>query len=151
MLRLNRILATWFGCGLVPRAPGTVGTLGAVPLFLWLNTWPPFLYMAAVIIFVLLAIFVAQIYEVEADHDASEFVMDEVAGFLLTMTWIPLSALSLLFGFALFRLFDIVKPWPISFVDRKMGGGAGTVCDDVLAGLAANFVLQVLLGQGLLP
>lgn len=149
LLKLNRILATWFGCGLSPKAPGTVGTVGAIPLFLILATQlKDIQYMAATLLISAAAIVVAHIYEWDAEHDSPQFVMDEVAGFLVTMTWVPVTWSWVLAGFVAFRLFDIWKPFPIGYLDRKIQGGVGTVADDLVAGIAANVVLQVLLQNG---
>ncbi len=144
------MFATWFGCGLSPKAPGTVGTLGAIPLFWILATQlPPVSYLAATVIFSALAIFVAHIHELHSPtHDEPQFVMDEVAGFLVTMAWVPATPLAIVVGFVVFRFFDIVKPFPISYIDRKVEGGVGTVADDLVAGILGNVVMQLLLQNG---
>lgn len=148
MQRLIKILATWFGCGLAPQAPGTVGTLGAIPLvmaFSYLNTLH---YMIATVTFAVLAIFVAHLYELmngAGQHDRQEIVIDEVAGFLVTMTWVPLDWRYLLVGFVVFRFFDALKPFPISYIDRNIKGGVGVVADDLVAGILSNIILQALL------
>ena len=143
------ILATWFGCGKFPKAPGTAGTLGAIPLVWALSLLGPLPYMLATLVFTIFAIFVAHVYEAESgEHDASEVVIDEVAGFLVTMTWVPFSWTYVLAGFLLFRFFDILKPFPISYIDRKVGGGVGVVADDLLAGILANVILQFLWQKG---
>jgi phosphatidylglycerophosphatase A len=139
-------LATWFGCGLSPKAPGTVGTLGAIPLAYVLAQFDHLTYGAATIAFTVFAILVASFYESgSSDHDSQEFVMDEVAGFLITMALVPFTLVGVVAGFLLFRLFDIWKPFPISWIDRRVPGGVGTVADDVAAGVAANVVLQALM------
>jgi phosphatidylglycerophosphatase A len=148
-LRINRWLAIWFGCGLSPKAPGTVGTLGAIPLFLLLVRLESLHYMAAVLAFSVASILVAHFYELGGEeHDRPEFVMDEVAGFLVTMTWVPATVPGVIAGFAIFRLLDIVKPFPISWVDQKIPGGVGTVADDLVAGILGNVILQLLLQNG---
>jgi phosphatidylglycerophosphatase A len=139
-------LAIWFGCGLSPKAPGTVGTLGAIPLFYLLAGVGPMAYTAATGVFTVFTVFVAHFYESGSkDHDPQEFVMDEVAGFLVTMALVPFTWKAVLAGFVLFRLFDIWKPFPISWIDRNIKGGVGTVADDIAAGVAANVVLQALM------
>ncbi len=150
LLKLNRIFATWFGLGLAPKAPGTFGTLGAIPLFWLLATrLEPVPYLAATVIFSALAIVVAHIHELYSPgHDEPQFVMDEVAGFLVTMAWVPATPLAIAAGFVIFRFFDIVKPFPISYIDRKVQGGVGTVADDLVAGILGNVVLQLLLQNG---
>ena len=141
-------LAIWFGCGLSPKAPGTVGTLGAIPLLYLLSPLPVYYYMGATLIFAVITIVVAHFYEAGGEHDSSEFVMDEVAGFLVTMAWVPFTWSGVLAGFILFRIFDIWKPFPISYIDKNMPGGVGTVADDLAAGIAANIVLQLALQNG---
>lgn len=149
LIKFNRILALWFGCGLSPKAPGTIGTLGAIPLFYLLATkLDPLHYLYAAGAFALITIVVAQIFETQAEHDSQEFVMDEVAGFLVTMAWVPATPLGILAGFVAFRFFDIVKPFPIGYIDRKIEGGTGTVADDLVAGIFANIVLQLMLQNG---
>lgn len=146
--KIISILATWFGCGRL-TAPGTFGTLGAIPLVGALSLLDPLLYMLCTLVFVLGAIFVAQFYEANSGgHDDSEVVIDEVAGFLVTMTWVPFQWPYVLVGFALFRFFDIVKPYPISYVDKKVGGGVGCVGDDLLAGILSNIILQLIIQKG---
>lgn len=141
-------LATWFGCGLAPRAPGTAGTLGAIPLVYLMAGIEPVFYMAAVLLFAAAAMVVAQFFESGGEHDPAEFVMDEVAGFMVAMTWVPFSWAGVVAGFALFRLFDIWKPFPISWIDRRIKGGVGTVADDLVAGIFANIAIQVLIYYG---
>ena len=142
--------STWFGCGLAPVAPGTFGTLGAIPLVWLFGLYGDIAYIIASIIFIALGILIAQIYEdtLAEAHDPSEFVLDEVAGFLVTMALVPFTWMHLLAGFLLFRLFDVLKPWPISYIDREMQGGIGAMCDDLVAGFLASVVMQALLHWG---
>ena len=139
-------LAFGFGSGLAPVAPGTFGTLVAVPLYLLLSelTWP--LYSAAVVVGFIVGVFVCE-YTSKAlgVHDHGAIVWDEIVGFWITMIAVPSTWQWILAGFMLFRLFDIVKPWPIKIVDAKMKGGIGIMFDDVLAGLYALACLQVAL------
>jgi phosphatidylglycerophosphatase A len=142
-------LATWFGCGKMPFAPGTFGTLGALPLVWLLASYGPFPYMLSTFVFSVLAIWVAQLYEtVGGKHDASEVVIDEVAGFLVTMAWVPLTWPYVIAGFVLFRAFDILKPFPISYIDQRVKGGVGVIGDDLLAGIVSNVLLQIILQKG---
>ena len=107
--------------------------------------------MIATLLFTLFAIFVAHLYELQTGrHDDKEVVIDEVAGFLVTMTWVPFTWPYVVVGFLVFRLFDIWKPYPISYVDQRVGGGIGCVGDDLLAGILANIVLQFLFQRGLM-
>ena len=139
------LLATGFGSGLSPVAPGTAGTLVALLLFLLLQdtTWP--------LLLVCVLGFLAGIPLCQATsnrlgvHDHGGIVWDEFIGMWVTMLWIPLSLTSLAAGFLLFRLFDILKPWPIGPLDKRVHGGLGIMLDDLIAGLFANICLQLLL------
>ena len=131
------ILAAWGPCGYVPWAPGTAGTLGAIPLFWVLGRLPLSLYFLTVAAFTMLAIHASQRagwYWKEAD--ASQIVIDEVVGYLVTMAAVPWSWPAILIGFGLFRAFDVLKPWPASAFDR-VKNGFGVVMDDVAAGVFA--------------
>lgn len=145
-----RILGTWFGCGNSPVFPGTVGTVGALPLVWGLAQLNELTYVAATLIFVLFSIVVAHFYErlISEEHDQPEFVMDEVAGILVTMVLVPTTVVNLAMGFVIFRAFDMIKPFPISYVDRKIPGGLGTVADDLLAGVVSNLILHYVLAPG---
>ena len=149
--KVVRLLATWFGCGLSPKAPGTFGTLGAIPLcWLLFQVTTPLGYMLSTLIFSIAAIFVAHFHEATSgEHDASEVVIDEVAGYLVAMAWMPFTWSYVVAAFFIFRLFDIWKPYPISYVDRQVKGGVGAVGDDLLAGILTNIVLQILLQRGI--
>jgi len=141
-------LAAWGPCGLSPVAPGTVGTLGAIPLFWLLRDLPLWLYLTTLAAFVALAVRAA---EVAGRHwkvvDASPIVIDEVAGYLVTMALVPWSWEGALMGFALFRVCDVMKPWPASALDRWKTG-AGVVADDLAAGVWAAAAFAVI-SQGL--
>lgn len=141
-------LACWFGLGKIPFAPGTFGTLGAIPLVYVLTQLGPIPYMIGTLVFIVGAVFIAQAFETfHGTHDPSQIVIDEVAGFLVSMTWVPLSWPFWLAGFVLFRILDILKPFPIGELDRRIKGGLGTVIDDVAAGLVVNVLLQFWLGR----
>jgi phosphatidylglycerophosphatase A len=142
-------IALGLGSGLSPKAPGTAGTLLTVPLVYLLQQQSILVY-AAVTLFVLLTGswvcgYAAKKLQV---HDHSGIVYDEVAGFLITMMFAPKGWWWMLAGFALFRFFDAVKPWPISWLDKNVDGGFGIMVDDVLAGIISlccllliNFVM----------
>lgn len=137
-------LAFGFGSGLSKYMPGTMGTLITVPLYLLLAQTNGWFYLTAVLISILGGIFICERAAQKLDvHDFGGIVWDEVAGFLITMCWLPSSWQSLLAGFVLFRFFDIVKPWPISWLDRNVDGGFGIMLDDVVAGLLAAGVLRI--------
>jgi len=145
--RTALILATWFGTGLMPRASGTFGTAAAIPLVLigCLGTgWSS----AALAVIVASAAWAAhRTCEILGRPDPSEVVIDEVAGFFVTLFMLPLSWRSVVLGFILFRFFDIVKPWPIRRTER-LKGGLGIVVDDLLAGVYAHLLLRVILSLG---
>ena len=131
-------MAFGFGAGLAPKAPGTVGTLVAVPLYLWLAQFSTPVYLAAVLVIALAGIGICGRAAARLGvHDHPGIVWDEFAGYLVTMIPASGSWISLLAGFILFRLFDIWKPWPISVADKKISGGAGIMLDDLLAGIPA--------------
>ena len=136
-------LALGFGAGLAPKAPGTCGTLAAIPPYLLLTQldWP--LYLLAVGIAFGGGVFLCR-YTSDAlgvpDHGA--IVWDEFVGFWLAMTALPSTWPWIVAGFVLFRFFDIVKPWPVSIADKKMHGGFGIMLDDLLAGGYALACLQ---------
>ena len=137
-------LAFGFGSGLSKKMPGTMGTLAAVPIYLLLIQGPAWVYVAVTIIVILAGISIcdkaAQKLRV---HDYGGIVWDEIAGFLITLCWLPFSWQSLLAGFALFRFFDIVKPWPIKWLDRHVEGGFGIMLDDVVAALFAAAIMRI--------
>jgi phosphatidylglycerophosphatase A len=140
----SAFLAFGFGSGLSPKMPGTVGTLAAVPLYWLLVQLPLWAYLVIV-----LCAFVAGIFWCERAssqlgvHDHGGIVWDEFVGFWITMIAVPLVWYWVLLGFVLFRLFDILKPWPIRWADKTLGGGFGIMIDDVLAGFAAAGCLQM--------
>ncbi len=149
--KIVEILATGFYFGKAKFAPGTWGTLWGIPLAFGLvkltNLLPmsTFAYMLATIGLILFATWISQLHEDYTDaHDPKEIVIDEIVGYLVTFTWLPLTWQSFLGAFLFFRLFDVWKPWPISKIDREVKGGLGTVLDDVAAGVLANICLQII-------
>jgi phosphatidylglycerophosphatase A len=136
-------LAVWFGAGLSPKAPGTVGTVAAIPL-VWLLSLLPYGWSAVLIALVaLLGIYVSQVVSDDlAVDDHGGIVIDEVAGFAVTMWALPFDWFYLLLGFVLFRFFDIVKPWPVRVFDQQVRGGLGVMADDLVAGLLACCLLH---------
>lgn len=138
-------LATGFGAGLSPLAPGTAGTLVGVLLYLAMARLPLPAYLGAVLALAVFGVWLCgragRILGV-ADHPG--IVWDEIVGLLIAMAASPPDWQSLVTGFALFRLFDILKPWPVGYIDRKLKGGLGVMLDDVMAGLYALACLQIL-------
>ena len=137
-------LALGFGAGLAPKAPGTFGTLVAIPIFILMSLFLGHAaYLALTVALVVLGIWVCDITDKTlGTNDHGAIVWDEITGFLLTMFMAPVTWWSVLAGFLLFRFFDIVKPFPISWFDKHLKGGVGTMLDDVLAGIYAWFCLQ---------
>lgn len=145
-LRLQ--LATFFNIGKFPKAPGTVATLATLPVWYLLAQLGPIPYMLLVLLLIPVGVWAADAYESQAGkHDSKEIVIDEVVGFLITMTWMPFTWQSAVLGFLIFRFFDIVKPPPIRQLDQKVMGGFGVMADDIAAGIIGNIVLQVILNQ----
>ena len=138
--------ATGFFTGFLPTMPGTWGTFASIPLVIISHRLTSTLQTVATLVFVALAVYIAGRAEVLfEDRDARPIVIDEMAGFLITLLWLPLNLLTLFLGFLLFRVFDIVKPPPISTIEKRLQGGLGVVMDDVLAGVFANATLRLLL------
>ena len=137
-------LALGFGSGLAPKMPGTFGTLAALPLVVLLSYYASFsVYLIVTILVSIVGVWICgRTADDMGVHDDSSIVWDEVAGMLITMLAVPLSWQTLLVGFMLFRFFDILKPWPISYLDRHVHGGFGIMIDDVLAGLFALGILH---------
>ncbi len=132
------LLAFGFGSGLARRAPGTVGTLAAVPLYLLLELLGTSLYLVAVFIVIVAGVWICgRAAEKLGVHDHPGIVWDEFAGLFVAL--IPAGGhwMAVATGVILFRLFDIWKPWPIGVIDRRVGGGAGIMLDDLLAALPA--------------
>ncbi len=142
--KIVEFFATGFFVGKLPFAPGTYGTLVAVPIAYLLLHCSALVYMASCVVVLLFAVFVSDLHERNTGaHDMSEIVIDEIIGYLITMTWLPLTWQSFVAGFVLFRIFDIVKPPPIRQMDQRIEGGLGTVLDDVAAGLVSSIILQI--------
>lgn len=128
--------------------PGTWGTLWGIPLAWLLMQAGPLPYMVLAIALVLLASVIAELHERYTNaHDPGEIVIDEVVGYVIAFTWLPGTWQAFVGAFVAFRFFDILKPFPIRQIDRKIKGGLGTVLDDVAAGIAANIVLQLIYTQ----
>ncbi len=139
------LLAFGFGSGCAPVAPGTFGTLMAVLLYLPLSLLPLVPYLLVLALVILSGIWLCgQTSRDLGLHDHGGIVWDEFAGFFVTMIAAPSGWQWIVTGFLLFRLFDIWKPWPIRVLDRRVGGGLGIVVDDLLAGVYALLVLQLM-------
>ncbi len=146
-LLLNPVhcLSLGFGAGLLPKAPGTFGTMVAVLLYLPLQGLDPIVYLSIVIVGFLLGIWLCNdTAEALKVHDHPGIVWDEIIGYWLTMFMAPEGWHWVLLGFVLFRLFDIWKPWPIKVIDVKMKGGLGIMLDDILAALYGLGTIQII-------
>lgn len=129
-------LAFGLGTGASPYAPGTVGTLLALPLCWFLAQWPLWAYLAVTVVLFAVGVWLCDKTSKDiGEHDHSGIVIDEVVGYLITMIAVPVNVWTIAAGFLLFRLFDVVKPWPICWLDKQVKGGFGIMIDDVLAGL----------------
>ena len=147
-LLLNPVhcLSLGFGSGLAPKMPGTMGTLIGVLLFTLLPALDWKIYIGIVVLAFVGGIFLCG-YTARAlnVHDHPGIVWDEIVGYFITMFMVPKSGLWILIGFVLFRIFDILKPWPISLADKKVQGGFGIMLDDVMAGVFALIIIHIML------
>jgi phosphatidylglycerophosphatase A len=142
--RLVLLCATGCGSGYVPVIPGTAGTAAALLPFILLSSLPLSLYLLTTVAFIFISIWIShQAAILLKMKDPPPVVIDEVAGYLVTMATFPCTWQYVAAGFILFRLFDIFKPFPARWIDRKVPGGYGIVLDDVAAGIYANIVLQI--------
>lgn len=142
------LLATGFGSGLSPVVPGTMGTLASVPFYLLLVQLPLITYVLVVIAASIIGIKICQVTSDDMKvHDHGSIVWDEFAGFWITMAVVPLFNIPvfdwkwILSGFILFRFFDMVKPWPIGWLDKRVHGGLGIMVDDLVAGVMSAICL----------
>jgi phosphatidylglycerophosphatase A len=141
------LIATWFGTGLLPWFPGTWGSLAALP-FAWAIAWlfgERALLLAAALLFIIGWWAAHRVARTSGIEDPGSVVVDEVAGQWLALAVTPPDPLAYLAGFLLFRLFDIVKPWPARWLDQNVGGGLGIMADDIAAGFYAATALVLLL------
>ncbi|HKQ30284.1 MAG TPA: phosphatidylglycerophosphatase A [Burkholderiales bacterium] len=139
---LVRFAAGGFGAGLLPWAPGTFGTLAAVPVYLLLRETGPIFYAVTVAFLFTIGVWICGIAGRDIGDDAPSIVWDEIVGFLIAMFMVPTAWQWIVAGFVLFRIFDIVKPPPIRTVERRIHGGLGCMLDDALAGLVVLIILH---------
>jgi phosphatidylglycerophosphatase A len=148
------IIATWFGAGLLPLAPGSWGSLAALP-FAWLIAWlfgARALLIAAAVLFLLGWWAADRVTRASGISDAPHIVVDEVVGQWITLAVAPRDGVAYLAGFLLFRFFDIVKPWPARWAESRLAGGLGIMADDVIAAffaLAALALFLIIIGKPL--
>lgn len=139
------LLAFGFGSGLAPKAPGTFGTLAAIPFFLLMQPLPIWAYVSILIVSFIVGVWLCDRTSKDMQvHDHPGIVWDEFVGYWITMLFAPQGWVWIVVGFALFRFFDILKPWPIKWLDEKVHGGFGIMIDDVLAGIFALGGLQLI-------
>jgi phosphatidylglycerophosphatase A len=145
MKKLIHFFALGFGSGLSPIMPGTCGTIIAIPVYLLIrNLFLPY-YLLIVAIMTIIGFWLCDVTARDMGiHDPPSVVWDEIVGYLLTMTAAPIGWAWIITGFVLFRVFDIWKPWPISWVNENVDGGFGIVADDLLAAIFAGVVLQLI-------
>ena len=138
------VIALGFGAGVLPRAPGTWGTLAAVPIYILLSRLPLTQYLLSLLVLFVAGIWICGIAgRILGVHDHGAIVWDEMVGYWVTMAAAPPGWVWLVIGFVLFRLFDIWKPWPIAWMDRRVAGGFGVMADDLVAGLYAALCLYL--------
>ncbi len=140
------VLSSWFGSGLAPMAPGTFGTLAAaapVAVIKYLGASAEYIFIVILVFLALWSSHAAR--NLLGRDDPPEVVIDEAAGFCLAVFLLPLNILSLCSGFLLFRIFDIWKPFPIGFIDKRIKGGLGIVLDDIVAGAFANIGARIIM------
>lgn len=136
-------IAFGFGSGLSPVMPGTCGTLVAVPFYLILRQLPLWLYGSIIVLGIVLGVYLCgKACEDFGVHDYPGVNWDEIPAFWLTMFMVPHDWYWIMIGFVLFRFFDIVKPWPINWLDKNLAGGIGIMLDDVVAAIFAWACLQ---------
>lgn len=135
-------IASGFGAGLSPLAPGTVGSAVALLPYLWLRELPLWGYLGVVFVVFIVGVLVSRLLVTRLGaEDPGYIVIDEFVGQWLALAFAPAGWIWVLAGFLLFRLFDVWKPWPVSWADRNVGGGLGVMLDDALAGVLAAAVL----------
>ena len=144
--RVVLLLATGFFIGYVPGAPGTFGTLLGLPICYLLSGFQIGLSVIIVAVFIGLSVALASAAEkILSQKDPAQIVIDEIAGILVTFVGIPFNLQTAVLGFIIFRVFDILKPPPIRWLDATVSGGSGVVVDDVVAGIYANLILRLII------
>ena len=146
LLNPIHLLSLGLGSGLSPKMPGTMGSLVGIGLFLLLPTLAWQTYLSITVIALILGIYLcAETARALKVHDHPAIVWDEIVGIFITLFMVPKTWPWILLGFVLFRLFDILKPWPISLADKHIKGGLGIMLDDVIAGLFSLLIIQIIL------
>jgi phosphatidylglycerophosphatase A len=139
-------MATGFFIGTVPVAPGTFGSLIGLPVCFFLSRLNFLQSVICILIFTLFAIGIASAAEkILKQKDPGQIVIDEIAGLMVTFAGLPFNLKTAVAGFIIFRVFDILKPFPIRILDKRVGGGSGVVLDDILAGIYGNLILRLVI------
>ena len=137
-------LAMGLGSGLSPKAPGTAGSAAALVLMLGISQWPLTLQWLFLAMATLVGVLIChRASEDLGVHDAGAIVWDEFVGMWWVLVFVPMSISAWALAFGLFRLFDVIKPWPIGWLDRRLHGGLGIMADDLLAAVFALAALRV--------
>ena len=141
--RVILFVATGAYSGYSPIAPGTAGTLVGIGIYLIIYNPNPFIYTTILLFLFFLAVLISDKAEkILLENDSKHIVIDEIFGFIVTMAFVPGSLLYIVLGFLFFRVFDILKIFPVNFFDKRVKGGYGIVLDDLFAGIYANLLLQ---------
>lgn len=144
MRKLVEIILTGTYLGKLP-APGTFGTLWGIPLAFLLGHFSPLAQIASIVVVILLGVFMVDYYCPNPEQaDRSEIVFDEIIGYAVCMALLPQSLVYYILAFILFRILDISKPYPISYIDKNMKGGMGVMLDDVAAAMVVNLILHII-------
>lgn len=144
------LIAVGFGSGLLPKAPGTFGSLAAMPICMGLLYLDWYYVLAVAVITFFVGWYASEVTEKDMGmHDNSSIVIDEFDGMFISILFFPPQWYLAILAFVLFRIFDVLKPFPISFFDRRIGGGLGVMLDDVIAGIFAlicgHLIIQFLI------
>ena len=141
---LSRMIATFFCIGFAPKAPGTAGTIAALPLYCTLRRLSLPGYLFSIALLTVLGTIASDRMEVQWGKDPSQVVIDEVVGLLITLVSRPKSWRNILIGVIVFRLFDIIKPPPVGYIDNHVSGGVGIMADDMAAGVLSACCLALI-------
>ncbi len=143
MNKLSLILASGFGVGYSPWASGTFGSLWGILFFYWWRNLSPLYFSLSLIAFFIISMPIVQSAEKQlGTHDSGVIILDEILGYLVAVWAMPFNFWTVAIGFGLFRLFDIWKPFPISYLDKKIKGALGVIVDDLAAGIFAHVILR---------
>lgn len=143
--RIIDFLATGAYVGYTPKMPGTAGTLWGIPIVYILSCYGQYEYAIATVVFFVFASIISGASEKDfGGKDPSKVIIDEILGFMVAFFLIPFTLINVIIVFLLFRFFDILKPFPISYLDKRVRGGVGIVLDDAVAGIFANIIMHLI-------